>query len=112
MPVPPITAPHLSLSRTPALTGASAAEPTSVQKTAPNGTRKDPFVEFEAFVLQSFVEAILPKDAETVFGGGLAGGYWKSMLAETLGKELAEHGGIGIAKMIASGKTGASPEKT
>ncbi len=31
---------------------------------------------FEAFVLQMFVETMLPKDAEDVFGKGTAGSIW------------------------------------
>jgi len=61
--------------------------------------------DFEAFVLQSFVEAMLPRDAERVFGGGTAGDIWKSMLAEQVAKELARSGGIGIAGMITQSRT-------
>jgi len=57
---------------------------------------------FEAFVLQTFVETMLPKESEEVFGKGTAGGVWKSMLAEQLGAQLAKGKGIGIAKQLAS----------
>ncbi|MCG2670570.1 rod-binding protein [Bradyrhizobium sp. GCM10023182] len=57
---------------------------------------------FEAFVLQTFVETMLPKESEEVFGKGTAGGIWKSMLAEQLGAQLAKGKGIGIAKQLAS----------
>lgn len=57
---------------------------------------------FEAFVLQTFVETMLPKESEEVFGKGTAGGIWKSMLAEQLGNQLAKGKGIGIAKELAS----------
>ncbi len=56
---------------------------------------------FEAFILQTFVETMLPKDSEEVFGKGTAGGVWKSMLAEQLGNQLAKGNGIGIAKQLA-----------
>lgn len=56
--------------------------------------------QFEAFVLQSFIEEMLPKSADSVFGGGLAGDYWRSMLAERMAGEVAGRGGIGVAKMI------------
>lgn len=52
-------------------------------------------------MLQNFVEAMLPRDAESVFGGGSAGASWKSMLAEHVARELARSGGIGIAGTIA-----------
>jgi Rod binding domain-containing protein len=57
---------------------------------------------FEAFILQTFVETMLPKESEEVFGKGTAGGVWKSMLAEQLGAQLAKGKGIGIAKQLAS----------
>jgi hypothetical protein len=57
---------------------------------------------FEAFVLQTFVETMLPKESEEVFGKGTAGGIWKSMLAEQLGAQLAKGKGIGIAKQLAA----------
>ncbi len=57
---------------------------------------------FEAFVLQTFVETMLPKESEEVFGKGTAGGIWKSMLAEQLGNQLAKGKGIGIARELAS----------
>jgi len=60
-----------------------------------------PHQQFEAFVLRSFVETMLPKDAEAVFGSGTAGDVWKGMLAEKIGDELARSGGIGIAEQLA-----------
>jgi Rod binding domain-containing protein len=57
---------------------------------------------FEAFILQTFVETMLPKDSEQIFGKGTAGGVWKSMLAEQLGSQLAKGNGIGIARQLAA----------
>lgn len=65
------------------------------------GPAGEPFRKFEAFVLQSFVQSMLPKDAESVFGQGLAGDMWSSLLAEQIGAQIAEAGGIGIAAQIA-----------
>jgi hypothetical protein len=59
--------------------------------------------QFEAFVMQSFIEEMLPKSADGVFGSGLAGDYWRSMLAEQVAGQVAKRGGIGIAKMISGG---------
>ena len=64
--------------------------------------------EFEAFVLQSFIETMLPRNAEGVFGRGIAGELWKSMLAGEIAKELARSGGIGIADMVAADDAGHS----
>jgi flagellar protein FlgJ len=43
---------------------------------------------------------MLPSQAESVFGQGVAGEMWKGMLADELGKQLARSGGIGIAASI------------
>lgn len=61
------------------------------------------FRQFESFILQSFIETMLPKNAESVFGSGTAGGVWKSMLAEKLADQISRSGGIGIAQRIAKG---------
>ncbi len=61
-----------------------------------------PHQQFEAFVLSSFIEAMLPKDSEVLFGAGTAGEIWKSMLAEGLGTQLSRVGGIGIAHMLSA----------
>lgn len=64
------------------------------------GGKKDPAEKFEAFVLQSFLQEMLPKDMDNVYGGGLAGDYWRSMMAERLGEVMAETGSIGIADIV------------
>lgn len=60
----------------------------------------DQFRRFEAMVLQTFIQNMLPKDAEGVYGKGLAGDMWKSQLAERLADVMAERGGIGIARSM------------
>ncbi len=62
------------------------------------------FRKFEAFVLQMFVESMLPQDASDVFGKGTAGTIWRSMLAEQIGNEMAKGNGIGIAKQLAKSR--------
>lgn len=64
------------------------------------GGTPDAFAKFEAMVLQTFLQSMLPKDTESVYGGGLAGEMWQSMLAEQLGDVMAKRGGIGIADRI------------
>jgi peptidoglycan hydrolase FlgJ len=56
--------------------------------------------EFEAFVLQSFIQEMLPKKAEDVYGKGVSGDIWRSMLAEKLAAEVTERGGLGIADQV------------
>lgn len=58
------------------------------------------FAKFEAMVLQTFLQTMLPKDTESVYGGGMAGEMWQSMLAEKLGDAMASRGGIGIADRV------------
>ncbi|MCL6229432.1 rod-binding protein [Bartonella bilalgolemii] len=60
------------------------------------------FRDFEAFVLQTFVESMFATDIQSIFGKGQAGQIWKSMMAEQLAKEFAVSGGIGIAQMLVS----------
>ncbi|AQX27713.1 MULTISPECIES: rod-binding protein [unclassified Bartonella] len=60
------------------------------------------FRDFEAFVLQTFVESMFGTDIQSIFGKGQAGQIWKSMMAEQLAKEFAISGGIGIAQMLVS----------
>lgn len=56
---------------------------------------------FEAVVLQNFIAAMLPDDAETVYGAGLSGDMWKSMMSEKIADQFARQGGLGIAARIA-----------
>lgn len=58
------------------------------------------YAQFEAMVLQTFFESILPKEMDTFYGGGLSGDMWRSMLAQELGQALARDGGIGISERI------------
>jgi peptidoglycan hydrolase FlgJ len=72
---------------------------TVATKTA-SATQKTVGNEFEAFVLQSFIKQMLPKEAESVFGSGLSGDIYKSMMANALGDALAQRSTIGIAEHI------------
>lgn len=58
------------------------------------------FKKFEAFVLQTFIQEMMPENTESVFGKGFAGDVWKSMLAEKMAEVVAKHGGIGIADLL------------
>ncbi|HXF55690.1 MAG TPA: rod-binding protein [Hyphomicrobiaceae bacterium] len=89
------------------LQGASPAAAGRAPRPLPGAA--DALSQFEAFVLQTFVQAMLPKHADGVFGRGLAGEVWKSMMAEVLAKELAESGRAGIAKQIAGRTSVPSP---
>ena len=58
------------------------------------------YQKFEAAVLQNFMQSMMPKDSEAVYGKGLAGDMWKSQLAERLADVMADRGGIGIARSM------------
>lgn len=79
--------------------GGSSAVRAAGQRAAKSAL-PEAFVKFEAMVLQTFMQSLLPKESEAVFGSGMAGDMWKSMLAEQLGKVMAERGGIGIAERM------------
>lgn len=67
---------------------------------APKSASPESFKRFEAMVLQSFIQNMLPKEGAAVYGKGMAGEMWKSMMAENLAKVMAERGGIGIAERM------------
>jgi len=75
--------------------GAPAAGTTATSET---------FRRFEAMVLQTFIQNMLPKDGAAVYGKGMAGDMWKSLLAEKVATVVAERGGIGIADRMLSGR--------
>ncbi|MEO1281589.1 MAG: hypothetical protein AAFV69_07645 [Pseudomonadota bacterium] len=43
----------------------------------------------EAFFLKTIVETMLPKGEQSFVGGGVAGGIWRSMLAEQIANEMS-----------------------
>lgn len=84
--------------------------PSSLRPAA--GKVPDAYKSFEAFFVQSFVESMLPKGSDANYGSGTAGDIWRSQLAEKIGGEIAENGGIGIADrlMAQQAKRGDQPE--
>jgi len=72
------------------------------QTTAPTGAASSPDVlrKFEAFIIQSALETILPKSDHGLYGDAASGGVWRSMMAEQLGAQIAKAGGVGIQKVI------------
>jgi hypothetical protein len=55
---------------------------------------------FEAFVIQSCLETILPKSEDGVFGSGAGASVWRSMVAEQIGDQIAKAGGFGLRKIL------------
>ena len=58
-----------------------------------------PYRKFEAVLLQTFVQEILPKD-EQLFGDAASADISRTMMAEQLANQLAKSDRIGIARMI------------
>ncbi|QUS57453.1 rod-binding protein [Pseudovibrio brasiliensis] len=54
----------------------------------------------ESAILQTFVKSMLPKEMETVYGGGTAGTMWKGLMAEQLANQLAKSGSVGLAEIL------------
>ncbi len=79
-----------------------AFQAASAQSTlpAPETGPRAAFEKFESFVLQTFIQSMLPQDTESVYGEGLSGDMWKSLLAEHIAADMTKAGGIGIADRI------------
>lgn len=62
----------------------------------------DEYRKFESSILSTFVNSMLPKETEEVYGKGSAGEFWKSMMAEKMAEEMSKQGGVGIAEQMYS----------
>ncbi|MBL8583844.1 MAG: rod-binding protein, partial [Rhizobiaceae bacterium] len=94
----------LAASRT-AVAATASGEPFSsrlaaARDTSSKGATPKSFQRFEAMVLQTFIQNMMPKNTESVYGSGMAGDIWKSLMAEQLAASMAERGGIGIASRL------------
>jgi Rod binding domain-containing protein len=81
---------------TPRKAAAAAAKLQGTEMTA----RAKANQQFEAVMLRSMVEDMLPKDSSAIYGEGTAGNIWRSMQADFISQELSKAGGVGIAKML------------
>jgi flagellar protein FlgJ len=92
----------LAARRATAAAGVFSLAETGSADAAPATEAKAPeaFKRFEAMVLQTFIESMLPRDSASVYGKGVAGDMWKSMMAEKLADAMAERGGIGISERV------------
>jgi Rod binding domain-containing protein len=78
--------------------------PTTALQAARVRKAADPAQKFESFVLQSFIQEMMPDEAEGVYGSGVSGDFWKSMMAEKIAEQVAERGSLGIAHYIKAGQ--------
>lgn len=69
----------------------------------------NPYEQFEAAVLKSLFEFMLPAQAPSVFGAGFAGDVWKSMLADALAAQAGQAGIAGIARTLEARKSAVKP---
>lgn len=60
----------------------------------------DTMQKFEAMVLQTFLQSMMPQDTQSVYGEGMPGDMWKTMMAEQLANVMAKRGGLGIAERV------------
>ena len=58
---------------------------------------------FEAYLIQTMIEQMLPEHADSAFGSGFSGNAWRSMMAERVADVVAAHGGFGIAAQMQHG---------
>lgn len=54
----------------------------------------------ESVLLKNFVDQMLPKDAVDVFGSGVAGDVWRSMLSEKIADQIARSGALKIGDRL------------
>jgi len=64
------------------------------------GAAPETYRKFEASVLSTFIQNMLPSESEEVYGKGSAGEFWKSMMAEQMANSVSQRGGIGIADQL------------
>lgn len=62
----------------------------------------DTYRKFEASILSTFIQNMMPSESEAVYGKGSAGEFWKSMMAEQIADAVSKRGGIGIAEQVYS----------
>jgi hypothetical protein len=103
--------PVTAKSASPTNPGPASQLPATQVTNAPSGPAKA-FLGFEAMALANMIESAMPDESSSVFGSGTAGHVWKSMLAEQLGRQMAEAGGIGIARQLASDARFGEPGQT
>jgi flagellar protein FlgJ len=57
-------------------------------------------VGLESVLLKSVIDQMLPKDAVDVFGSGVAGDVWRSMLSDKIANQIAKSGALKIGDRL------------
>jgi flagellar protein FlgJ len=76
---------------------------TRIDTSAATATRVEtlsPTQKFEAFLLQGWLDVILPKEGSGVYGSGAGTGIWRSMMAEQLATQIVRAGGVGLHNIL------------
>ena len=88
---------------------APGAFPAALLATVHPAKSGNPYERFEATVLKTLFEMMLPAKAPSVFGSGFAGEVWKSMLADSLANVAGHAGVAGIARTLEARKQSGKP---
>lgn len=56
--------------------------------------------QFEAQVISTFIEQMMPEASANNFGSGTSGNVWRSMLSEQIANQVAKAGGLGIREKV------------
>ncbi len=78
----------------------SKARIAHADRSAKSAEMPEEYRKFEASILQNFVNSMMPKDSEDIYGKGSAGEFWQSMMSEQIADQMSKNGGIGIAEQI------------
>ena len=73
-----------------------------VQAAVDHSKVPETYRKFEASVLSTMIQSMMPSESEQVFGKGSAGEFWKSMMSEQMADAVSRRGGIGIAEQVYS----------
>ncbi|MBG0808612.1 rod-binding protein [Methylosinus sp. H3A] len=84
----------------PTVVASPIATSRSAAAASPSARPVDAAQKFEAFIIQSCLETMLPKTEGGSFGHGTAGEVWRSMVAEQIGDQIAKSGGLGLRKLL------------
>ncbi len=61
------------------------------------------FKKFEAFILQTWLEILLPNAGSGAYGNDQAGSLWRSFMAEQLGDQLSKNDSLGLSRLALLG---------
>ncbi len=69
---------------------------------APRAALRQAYAGLEGVLIANMLDGMMGSGRNGLFGGGLAGSYWKSMLAQSIATQVAQGGGLGIGASLLS----------